>query len=107
MHSPPAGKYLPANNRDPRKLWLKVEADAEAVAQDSCSLYEDTNAYFGRLTIFVRDGTSAANSIEPNDVVRLTHSRYGLDGSGTLARVVWASSSVFDQRLELILWWIL
>jgi hypothetical protein len=103
--SVPAGRYAPATNREPRRLLLANAADAEAVAEDSCALYTDTNAYFGRLTIFVPDGASAANAIEPNDVVHITHSRYGLSGSGTLARVVSASSSLFSQRLELILWW--
>lgn len=104
--TPPDGKYEPAVIRDPRKLWVQDSTGAQAVADDSCGIYAGNNAYFGRLSVFVPDGVSAANTLEPNDVVQITHSRYGLSG-GVLARVVSASSSIFSQRVELILWWVL
>lgn len=104
--TPPDGKYEPAVIRDPRKLWVQDSTGAQAVADDSCGIYAGNNAYFGRLSVFVPDGVSAANTLEPNDVVQITHSRYGLSG-GVLARVVSASSSIFSQRVELILWWVI
>lgn len=105
--TPPDGKYSAAVTRDPRRLWIGDDiAAAQAVVDDSCGIYAGNNAYFGRLSVFVPDGVSAANTLEPNDVVQITHSRYGLSG-GVLARVVSASSSIFSQRLELILWWVI
>lgn len=92
--------YATAAERDALESILSELTDAQSEIDRLCGLYTQVRAFY-TVKAFVEDVTP--HTIEPGDVVTVTHSRYGLSGGVDLL-VVAARSDFTGQSVDLVLW---
>jgi len=98
----PEDYAYPALARPPAKSLLKNSADAEAEIQARHDIYV-SRRFFYRMRIAIPEGSVDAWQLEPLDIIKVTHSRYGLS-SGVYMRVISPRSSFLNNTLEVLAW---
>lgn len=92
--------YVHAGGAPAQETLLQESAHIQAELDRVVGIWATTRRFY---TVTAVLDASAADGLEPGQVVRLTWPRHGLDG-GKLLRVVSIRTRFFSRRVELTLW---